>query len=561
MFEETAQIYGFALSPDGKSVALTTRTGKRSLLSWVEVESGQWIKSMELPVAGQAVSWSPDGTMLVCSGERSSQASTDLLLITENGAEVLLSQPGQHITWPTWNPEGTALACACFHGPPRRDHPQIMTFQLASRQLVQQTTGGGSLPQFTPCGRKLLFYRPPDLWVVDLVTRQEHRLTHHEKTLLYPRCCHGTKLLFEYGSYSIRQIGLLDLNSFHVEPLSAEDEDARGPSWSPEGEITYIENQTSLVGLLPSGERLWSVALPEPDGVEAYPYTAPQWAHQGSRLVLLDTMRSRLWLFEKEPVPTFKQLVCFRSPSVAPLRAQRIQYADATGRVIPALLFGPQGPADDKKAVIWVHGGPHSQTSLSDPSVRALVDAGWLVLAPDYQGSIGHGPIWEQLPPEQRGERDLLDVVSGHPYLVEHLGIPSHRIAIAGYSYGGYLALLALTQYPSLWAAGASLWGIWDAREIQRMAAPMKAVSRFSEAWLDARSPLAQIKQLQAPVLILHGAHDSTSTVQEVQSVKEQLTGLGRVCDVHVFADAGHGLPQYTHVCCERLLCFLRQYC
>nr|BBH87252.1 hypothetical protein KTC_20030 [Thermosporothrix sp. COM3] len=119
----------------------------------------------------------------------------------------------------------------------------------------------------------------------------------------------------------------------------------------------------------------------------------------------------------------------------------------------------------------------------------------------------------------------------------------------------------ALAQYPSLWAAGASLWGIWDAREIQRMAAPMKAVSRFSEAWLDARSPLAQIKQLQAPVLILHGAHESTSTVQEVQSVKEQLTGLGRVCDVHVFADAGHGLPQETQACCERLLCFLRQSC
>lgn len=80
------------------------------------------------------------------------------------------------------------------------------------------------------------------------------------------------------------------------------------------------------------------------------------------------------------------------------------------------------------------------------------------MVAPNYRGSTGYGEKYRLLDIGHPGGGDLEDVVSAVKHAVE-TGLAS-SVAIAGYSYGGYMAYLATTRYPELWRAGVAGAGI-----------------------------------------------------------------------------------------------------
>jgi dipeptidyl aminopeptidase/acylaminoacyl peptidase len=152
---------------------------------------------------------------------------------------------------------------------------------------------------------------------------------------------------------------------------------------------------------------------------------------------------------------------------------------------------------------------------------------------------------------------DVADVVAGRDFLVTAGLATSGRVAVAGYSYGGYLALLALARYPERWAAGASLWGIVDARR----SPPLRdEVLWRDDTWIAERSPAALMGRITAPLLIVHAAHDTSSTVEEVQAAAATLSRQGTSCDLQIFWDDTHGLSRHTRECCALLTSFLQRH-
>jgi dipeptidyl aminopeptidase/acylaminoacyl peptidase len=184
-----------------------------------------------------------------------------------------------------------------------------------------------------------------------------------------------------------------------------------------------------------------------------------------------------------------------------------------------------------------------------------MLKAGFVVLAPDYRGSSGHGVEWESVPPEQRGIVDVDDVAAGARYLVSRGLAQKQSVAVAGYSFGGYLTLMALARYPTAFACGASLWGVLDPRQ-----QPGAFGDEIPEERLARQSPLLMMDQVRAPLLILHAGQETMATEEEVKRIPGTLTQHGRVCEVTIFADDTHGLPLHTEEACDALVSFCRRH-
>ena len=86
---------------------------------------------------------------------------------------------------------------------------------------------------------------------------------------------------------------------------------------------------------------------------------------------------------------------------------------------------------------------------------QALLDAGCLVVHPNYRGSDGYTRRWQLANRYLLGQGEAQDCAAAVDFLVEQ-GCDPGRIAVTGRSHGGYLTMQMLTQFPELWACGVA---------------------------------------------------------------------------------------------------------
>ncbi len=126
---------------------------------------------------------------------------------------------------------------------------------------------------------------------------------------------------------------------------------------------------------------------------------------------------------------------------------RRFSYVSRVGDLaVPAYLFQPLdiSPGDRLPALIWVHGGVHSDFSAGYlPFVKEAVKRGYVVIAPDYRGSTGYGAEFYEM--IDYGGYEVDDVISVVDYIRENLPhVDLDRIGIMGWSHGGLIAALAV---------------------------------------------------------------------------------------------------------------------
>src|SRR6185436_11611132 len=134
------------------------------------------------------------------------------------------------------------------------------------------------------------------------------------------------------------------------------------------------------------------------------------------------------------------------------------------GKKVPAWLFLPEGqPAKDLPFVVAFHGGPEGQERPGFSGERAyLLSQGYGVLAPNVRGSTGYGKTWRDLD-NYKGRMDSVkDGRAAAQWLVSEGLADPKRIACMGGSYGGYMVLAQLTEFPDTFAAGIEILGISD---------------------------------------------------------------------------------------------------
>jgi dipeptidyl aminopeptidase/acylaminoacyl peptidase len=123
------------------------------------------------------------------------------------------------------------------------------------------------------------------------------------------------------------------------------------------------------------------------------------------------------------------------------------------------------------------------------------------------------------------------------------------RIGIMGGSYGGYMTMAGLTEFPELFAAGANLFGIVNfetffAQSVHWMGAVSKIEYGDPDTQVDMLrdlSPIHKIDRVKAPTIVLHGANDTNVPVIEAEQVVESLQQRGVPLEYVLFPDEGHG--------------------
>lgn len=216
-----------------------------------------------------------------------------------------------------------------------------------------------------------------------------------------------------------------------------------------------------------------------------------------------------------------------------------------TGWLYPAAGEGP-GPV-----MLWFHGGPELQErpGYSD-YFPALVDAGITVFAPNVRGSGGFGRTFVHADERYGRFAGIDDVADCVRYVVDNgVGDPA-RIACAGHSYGGYLTLAALTFHPDLFATGIAVCGMSSLETFYANTEPWIAAAAYPKyghpehdrELLAELSPIHRVDALKAPVLVVHGAHDTNVPVSESEQVVASVRARGGVAELLLFGDEGHDI-------------------
>lgn len=204
---------------------------------------------------------------------------------------------------------------------------------------------------------------------------------------------------------------------------------------------------------------------------------------------------------------------------------QLVRYPAADGQQVPAYLFVPKGLDKTRKhpAILWIHGdginqnydGWHVERNYSTYYAfhQYLNQQGYVVLAPDYRGSIGYGRDWRQGVYLDVGGRDAKDASAGADYLKTLGYVDSERIGVWGLSYGGYFTLIAMADNPTTFRCGVDVAGVVDFRMwyqdpggvwvVGRMQTPAENPKLYQQS-----AVIERIDKISRPLLILAGTAD-----------------------------------------------------
>ena len=197
------------------------------------------------------------------------------------------------------------------------------------------------------------------------------------------------------------------------------------------------------------------------------------------------------------------------------------------------------------------YGGPHAQRVIAARSAYAgaqwLADQGFCVVIADGRGTPGQSPAWEHAIAGDLRDAALEDqvtalarVVSAYPDQVD----PS-RVGILGWSYGGYLAALAVLQRPDVFSAavaGAPVteWRLYDTAYTERYLGD----PRTDPAPYDHSSLLPLAANLERPLLLIHGLADDNVFAAHTLQMSSALTAAGRPHQVLPLSGVTHMTPQ-----------------
>ena len=143
----------------------------------------------------------------------------------------------------------------------------------------------------------------------------------------------------------------------------------------------------------------------------------------------------------------------------------------------------------------------------------------------------------------------IQDIATTAQYLIDSGIAMNGRIGIMGGSYGGYMTMAGLAEYPQLFAAGVNLFGVVNFKTFFEQTEPwMASISKVEYGdpetegdMLDALSPIYKMDRVVAPTLVLHGANDTNVPVYEAEQVVEKLRERNVPVEYILFPDEGHG--------------------
>ncbi len=227
---------------------------------------------------------------------------------------------------------------------------------------------------------------------------------------------------------------------------------------------------------------------------------------------------------------------------------RNVSFKSSDGETVQGWLGLPKGRGPFP-TILYTHGGPETQTvEYFMPGCQAWLDHGFAWLAINYRGSTGFGSPFREKIWGDIGHWEVEDIVAARKWLIEKSVADAGQILLHGWSYGGYLTLLALGKYPDIWAGGMAGTATVDwAMEFEDLSDPMKgySVAIFGGTPAEkpeqyaASSPMTYLERVKAPVLIIQGRRDTRTPPRPVEVYEDRMKALSKKIEVHWYEE-GH---------------------
>lgn len=217
---------------------------------------------------------------------------------------------------------------------------------------------------------------------------------------------------------------------------------------------------------------------------------------------------------------------------------QKVTYKSRVdGLEVPAYLFAPLTKrADGHPAMVWVHGGVHGDWGIGMfPFVREAVQRGYVIITPEYRGSTGYGEAHYKA--IDYGGKEVDDVLSSVDFLKTLSYVDMDRLAMMGWSHGGFITAHILFRYEHPLRAGAAMVPVTNllfrladhgpgyaenfAAQPGIQGLPYENVDEYLK-----RSPVFHVEGLKVPILVHVATNDCDVYFRENQQMVYTLRAL-----------------------------------
>jgi dipeptidyl aminopeptidase/acylaminoacyl peptidase len=235
-------------------------------------------------------------------------------------------------------------------------------------------------------------------------------------------------------------------------------------------------------------------------------------------------------------------------------RAESLHFT-SDGRKIQGWLVYPRDFDARKKypMVVNVHGGPAGAVLPGFKEGALLGIEGYFVFFPNPRGSYGQGEAFTQANVKDFGHGDLRDILAGVDEAERKAPIDDDRLAITGWSYGGFMTMWAITQTHRFRAAAAGAgivnWqSYYGQNEIREWMIPYFGASVYDDPAVYAKSsPIQYIKKASTPTLVLVGDSDGECPAAQSFEFFRALKALGVDSQLMVYPSEGHRIMKPEH--------------
>ena len=196
--------------------------------------------------------------------------------------------------------------------------------------------------------------------------------------------------------------------------------------------------------------------------------------------------------------------------------------------------------------LMYQYSGPGSQQVLDTWGISwetYMASLGYIVVCVDGRGTGGRGEAFEKCTYLKIGVKEAKDQVETALYLGKQAYVDKDRIGIWGWSYGGYMTLMSMSEGTPVFKAGVAVaaptdWRFYDTIYTERfMRTPKENAEGYKES-----SAFTRADKLHGNLLLVHGMADDNVHFQNCAEYAEQLVQLGKQFDMQVYTNRNHGI-------------------
>lgn len=544
-----------AWSPDGTSIAFLRAVDGAPQVWLLPAAGGEAEQLTELPLGAGAPVWSPDGSRIAFGAATDRAQGADGPIVTSrvdyqaDGSGYLrdirkhlhvldvesreclqVTRGDWHAGDPDWSPDGAKLAFAAATAPDadlrlRAPVFTVDTAAAAEPQLVALADGFGGVVRWSGDGSWLLGVG----FVGDPVG--------HTQLLRIPLD----------GGAPLDLAASLDRNIMSGGPGYP----GGRPQFAADGDVVFCARDrgaTHLYAVAPDGGDPWPLVTGGAQGVDGLSVSG------SAAAIVLSTATS---FGEIALVDIGSGAVTVLSEHGAGLADVELfpheerEFAISDGRTVHGWLVRDANAATPGPLLLDIHGGPHnSWNGLADGwhlYHQELAARGWTILLLNPRGSDGYGSDFYGAAIGAWGESDARDFLEPIDALVAEGIADPNRLAVTGYSYGGYMTCY-LTSRDDRFAAAVAGGVVSDLVSMSGTSdsGHFLAVHELGSTYWEGReryeqqSPLARIDSVRTPTLVYHGAADVRCPVGQAQQWHAALRARGVPSRLVLYPDASH---------------------